>query len=617
MIILFFNNEYKDLSLLWSQFGDNFQIDFGQVFDENFADSVDKKLRKHGDSKAVNELSFRVLRKTSSDKPPIDSWDLKWVFNPFGFESSKHLDLKKVTSLNGYFYKHSLSLDPLFIKRSESTPTINNIHMFLAVSTNMKKGAVVKKTDKESDKFTGLLSKLKEHNYITESELKELDLLFKRFKSLWQLSVVEILEKPLCGSLTELEGALESLVKQISVLTINKEKSNELLYELISAHTVTVNENSNYCIYLPWSPFSLLMQSKRNFMLRNIASKFREKSLDIGNKSDGVLAKLFRELLESNGKSFYLKKIGDSSFVDLVCTKSNAGYFEYGRLSTSKNAISDAEIKSVVNATATKFLETYPNERHHLQILCVGLFSYDHLLAVYDELLKITDNHEEQLSIALAFNCNNRHALDVIYQTICEGFDAARVDSNITIKIVSNMNEIEDGEIDLIYNFDPLFAHNKIASIAPQYIEREFSELNWEYCSSRKVPSDPVAKKTQFSMNNHVLDRTAKLFHTAFMRTNNLKEDSSFCREVSQTGLVGEISKGLSKCNWLIIYDFLLSKETLSICNDNRSPNEVSSNRRVLRYVQGEGSKRSLAIITDKETHFITKNLNQNLKNYV
>ncbi len=608
----YFNNEYKDLTAFWSKFGDNFKVEFGKAFDENFASTVESKNRKHGDGKAANELHFRIIRRSPEDETPIDSWELKWVFNSFGFESSKYLDYAKVLGRKGFFHKHSLSLDPLFIKRSENIPTIKNIHMFLSVSTSMKKGAVVKKLDKESTIFFDLLSQLKSHKYVSNDEFEQIEGSYQNFTKEWLKSIEGLLEHPICGSDVNLEPALEALLNNINSLNINREKANDLIYELISAHTINITENSNYCVYLPWSPFSLLAHSNRNSMLKNIAKQYKEKTLSIANKSDGVLAKLFKELLENNGKSFYLKKTKENNFEDLVSTKSNSGYFEFGKLSTSKNAISDSEIKSVINATAVKFLETYPNERHHLQILCIGLFSYHHLLAVYDELLNISENHEEELSISLVFNCSDRGSLDSIYQTICESFDSAKVDSYITIKIVSDINEVEDGEIDLIYNFDPLFSHNKIAIVPPKYIERKFKGLNWEFCSSRKVPSDPVARKTQFSMNNHIHDSTGKLFHSAFMKSNNLDENSSFCREVSQVGLKGEITKGLNKCNWLVIYDFLLSKETLSACSDEEAPNH----RRVLRYIQGKGSKRSLAIITDKETQYITKNLNKDLRTW-
>jgi S-DNA-T family DNA segregation ATPase FtsK/SpoIIIE len=608
----YFNHEYKDLSSFWSQFGNNFKIDFGKVFDENFSESVDKKFIKTGDGKTSNELNFRIVRHSSHDNTPKDSWELRWLFNPYGFESSKYLDYNKVIERKGFFHKHSLSLDPLFIKKTESTPTINNIHMFLAASSNMKKGTVVKKLDKESSFFFDLLTQLKNYNYITDYEFSNVQGKLQYFTERWHLLIQNILENPICGLDIDLEPALSDLINTITSLNINREKSNELLYDIISSHTLNLTGNTKYCVYLPWSPFSLLMQSKRNSLLKKISNRYKNNLLSIANKSDGVLAKLFKELLTSYGKSVYLQKTNENTFEDLVSTKSNSGYFEFGKLTTSKNAISDTEIRSVINATSTKFLETYPNERHHLQILCIGLFSYQHLLAVYDELIKISGNHEEDLSIALAFTCTNRADLDSIYQTICESFDSARVDSNITIKIVSDINEVENGEVDLIYNFDPLFSHNKIAVISPKYFERDLDNLNWEFCSSRKVPSDPVTRKTQFSMNNHVQDSTGRLFHSAFMRSNNLKEDTSFCREVSQTGLKEEITKGLSKCNWLIVYDYLLSKETLSAC----CAAENTVNRRVLRYIQGEGSKRSLAIITDKETHYITKKLNEDLRSW-
>jgi hypothetical protein len=611
----YFNNEYKDLNCFLSQFGDNFTTDFGSTFDENFSSSIESKNRKYGDGKAANELNFRLIRKSPGDDTPRASWELKWIFNAFGFESSKYLDFSKISGRAGFFHKHSLSLDPLFIKGYESTPTIENIHMFLSVSSNMKKGAIVKKLSKESPMFFNLLDELKLHNYVTDTEFNLVTEKYIYFTSEWKLFIKDILDRPLCGSNLNLQRALEELIECIYLLDKNIEKSHELIYELISSHTINIADSSDYCVYLPWSPYSLLMQSERNSMLNNIAKQYKDKTLSIANKSEGVLAKLFKDLLENYGKSFYLNKTKENNFEDLISTKSNSGYFEFGKLNTSKNAINDNEIKSVINATATKFLETYPNERHHLQILCIGLFSYQHLLAVYDELLKIADMHEDELSISLAFNCSDRSTLDSIYQTICESFDSARTDSNISIKILSNIDEVEDGEIDIIYSFDPLFTHNKVAKIPPAYIEREFDNLNWEYCASRKVPSDPVTRKTQLSMNNHVQNRTGKIFHSAFMRSNNLNEKNSFCREVSQIGLKDEIKTGLSKCNWLVIYDFLLSKETLSVCSEKVITKE-SKNRRVLRYIQGEGAKRSLAIITDKETQYITKNLNHDIRSW-
>lgn len=614
--INYFNNEYKDLASFWSQFGDNFKVEFGKVFNEGFASSVDSKNRKNGESKAVNELSFRVIRRKKGGDDLIDSWELKWIFNPYGFESSKYLDFAKISDRKGFFHKYDLSLDPLFIKRAESTPTITNIHMFLAVSTSMKKGAVVKKSDKETDVFEKLLEDLKNHNHLSHDGHTQVMESFSDFFKCWKNTADLFYLNPLCSVDDELEVKLRSLIELIYSLSSSKEINNALVYELLSAHTINVTENANYCIYLPWSPYSLLMQSQRNLMLKNISSQFANKSLSIANKSDGVLAKLFRELFDNNGKSLFLKKLDDNSYSDLVSTNSKSGYYEFGKLSTSKNAINDSEIKSVINATAIKFLETYPNERHHLQILCIGLTSYEHLLSVYDELLKISDNHEEQLSISLVFNCSNRKALDSVYQTICESFDTNRVDSNITIRIVNDIDEVEDGEIDLIYNFDPLFAHNKVAEVAPQYIQREFDALSWEYCASRKVPSDPIARKTQFSMNNHVNDSKGQLFLSTFLKVNNRHESTSFCREVSQVGLKDEISKGLSKCNWLIIYDYLLSKETLNACSENDPVDSSDNSRRVLRYIQGEGSKRSLAIITDKETQYITKNLNSDMRDW-
>lgn len=609
----YFNREYRDLADFWSQFGSNFSLDFGQVFDENFASTVEKKTNSA--SKSANELHFRVVRKANNEASPTDSWELKWSFNPYGFESVKYTDFIKLPDRKGFFHNHSMSLDPLVIKSSESTPTIANTHMFLAPSGNMKKGLVVKKGDRESSVFSDHLHQLKTHDHLTDEEFSKVEGLLDDFVNDWKASIQVLEKNPLTGQVSELERSLEQLLHYIRSLRISRETASKLVYEVISAHTFNVIEFNDYCVYLPWSPYSLLMQSNKNKILKRLALQYQNKTLSVANKSDGVLGKLFRDLLESYGKSLFLKTGRDGSYVDLVSTASHSGYYEFGRLDVSKNAIHDAEIKSVVNATASKFLETYPNERHHLQVLCAGLLSYEHLLAVYDELLKIADNHDEQLTLSLIFSCSERSVLDAVYQTICESFDSSRVDPNITIKIVNDINEIEDGEIDLIYSFDPLYTHNRIATETPRYIEKEFFDVNWEYCASRKVPSDPITRKTQFSMNNHVHDSTGRLFHSAFKRIHQLDEGTSFCREVSQDGLKEEISKGLNKCNWLVIYDFLLSKETLNACSEYGA-SDSSHNRRVLRYIQGEGSKRSLAIITDKETHYITQNLNSDIRKW-
>ncbi|WP_371187838.1 FtsK/SpoIIIE domain-containing protein [Thalassotalea maritima] len=613
LALQYFNHEYKDLNEFWSLFGDNFKLDLGKPFVKLFDTPPDKKDQKERDGKAANELSFRVLRRSAScEKTIIDSWELKWIFNPHGFESSKYIDFPKVEDRKGFFHKHQLSLDPLFLKRSESTPTIDNVHMFLAVASSLKKGCVVKKLDKEVDLFSKTLDELQAHSYISAQELDNVKGLYASFVEGWINSLKSVLDSPLCSDLTSFGKQLEELIQSILRLNISKEKTGDLLYELLSAHTINVTENKNYSVYLPWSPYSLLMQSQRNSMLIGIADRFRQKRLGVGNKNDGVLAKVLTELFESHGKSFYFQKMRDNNYIDLICTNVNAGYFEYGNISSSKNAIKETEIKSVVNATTTKFLETYPNERHHLQVLCIGLLSYEHILTVYEELLRLIENQEEQLWISLGVTCDDRNALDTIYQTICESFENNKIDSNITIRVVNKLDDIEDGEIDIIYNFDPLFAHNKVASSSPKYNYQELGVFNWEYLASRKVPSDPISKKVLFSLNNHVQDRIGSVFHSAMMHVKGLQPEDSLCREVSNSGLTEEISKGLSKCNWLVIYDYLLNKETLSACQRI----DTDNSRRVLRYIQGEGSKRSLAIVTDKETHHITRSLANDIESW-
>jgi len=610
----FIFNEYRDLPDFWSLFGDNFNLDLPKCFsEEGLFNSKEPKDGRSG--KAANEFYFRILRYSDDPNSPSQTWDLKWSFNPNGFESVKHIDFKKISGRKGFYHKHEISVDPLYIKRSECNPTINNSQMFLAISPKMKRGAVVRKLDKEENKITQLLSQLYQYNHLSQDEHDKLISTYDDFVISWKNAVEAAQLSPLCVEQSDFDKNFTGFTERLLSKVSSGEVFRELLYEFITAHTLFVNDNSEYAVFLPWSPYSLLMSAKKNKIYRDLATSFRNRDLIIGNQDDGVMSKLFTELNESYGKGLFIRKDSSSQWNDLVCTQSRFGYYEYSSLANSKNAINEREIRSVLKGTISKFLETFPNERHHLLVMCDGLLSYEHILTVYDEVLKLSEDQEDQISISLTFTCKERALLDVIYQRICESFDASKIDNSINVRIISSLNEVEDGEVDLLFSFDPLFTTNVQSQDAPVCIISDNKSSFWEYCATRKVPSDPISKKSAFSLNNHILDSTAFLFQKAFMLSSGNLGNTSFCREVAQTGLKGEINKGLTKSNWLVIYDYLLCKETLMLSENMSNPLEHES-RRVLRYVQGEGLKRSLAIVTEKETHYITTNLNKNLRNW-
>lgn len=614
--IEFFFNEYRDLTAFWSLFGDNFEIDYPKPFSEtDLLDPNNKELKKGRIGKSANELYFRVIRYSDDPNSPSESWDLKWRYNHLGFESAKFTDFYKVLDRKGYCHKHKISIDPLFVKRSECSPTISNSQMFLSVSTRMRRGELIRKMDKEDNSFRDILSQLLQHQHLTQKDHDAFVDIYDKFSIEWKNAVDSTLKTPLLVELSDFENSFSKVLQFLVSRSEKGESFRELLYEFITAHTLLVGDNVDYAVYLPWSPYSLLMTAHKNKIFRDIATSYKEKLLHIGNKDDGVFSKLISELNESYGKSLFLRKSDRLKWHDLVCTQSRFGYFEYTSLANSKNALCEKEIRSVIKATTEKFLETFPNERHHLQVMCSGLLSYEHVLAVYDELLKLSEDQEDQISLFITVTCNDRHLLDVIYQRICESFDASKIDSNIKVRVVASLDEITEGEVDLLFNFDPLYTTNILSLDAPKYVVSSNNSVFWEYCASRKIPSDLIAKKSSFSLNNHIFDTTAANFHEAFMRCAGKNSSISFCREVAQTELKDEINKGLAKSNWLIIYDYLLSKDTLNLSENLGSPIGLG-NHRVLRYVQGEGLKRSLAIITEKETHYITTNLYKSLRKW-
>jgi len=476
-------SEYRDLPEFWSMFGDAFQLDFPNAFCESaLFGSNDLKDRQ---GRAANDLHFRVLRYADDPNSPSETWDLKWSFNPHGFEAVKYLDFAKVVDRDGFYHKHEISIDPLFVKRSECSPTISNSQMFLAVSTGVKRGAVVRKQDKEDSEIADLLCQLLKFNYLTPDEYGNFVTMYDEFVVAWKDAVAQTLAYPLSVDLAVFEDKFERIVELLLSISTAGESSRDLLYEFITAHSLFVDDNSEYAVFLPWSPYSLLMSAKKNRIYRDIAAAYKKKELYIGNTDDGVLSRLLSELNESYGKGLYLRKNSRSQWTDLVCTRSRFGYFEYASLTNSINTIDQKEIRSVIRATTSKFFETYPNERHHLQVMCDGLLSYEYVLAVYDELLSLSEDQEDQVSLSLTFTGKDRFLLDVIYQRICDSFDASQIDDNISVRIVSSIDEVEDGEIDLLFSFDPLFTTNVKSHDAPSSVVSTSKSSFWEGANCR------------------------------------------------------------------------------------------------------------------------------------
>lgn len=225
--IEFFFSEYRGITDFWSEFGDTFEIEFPKSFSEDDLLS-NKELKKGRNGKAANELYFRILRYSDDPKSPSETWDLKWRFNPFGFESAKYSDFPKVIDRKGYCHKHSISVDPLFVKRSECSPTINNSQMFLSVSTRMSRGELIRKMDKEGSEISDLLSQLLQHNHLTKSNYDHFQNIYDNFVLEWKNAVDSTLKNPLLVELNDFEQSFNAVLEFLVSRTNLGESFREL-----------------------------------------------------------------------------------------------------------------------------------------------------------------------------------------------------------------------------------------------------------------------------------------------------------------------------------------------------------------------------------------------------
>ncbi|MFW7382187.1 MAG: FtsK/SpoIIIE domain-containing protein [Oligoflexus sp.] len=598
----FFLHEYKDLDKFWSLFGDKFELDI-KVF-EYANDLADEKLKVRS-GKQANILEFEILLYSIDPKSPSQVWHLKWIFDHNGFESIKHYELNHLKSRRGYYHKHELAIDPLFVKRADKNPSIKNKEMFQASGASRKPGSVVKKTDKPDDLISKFLKDLQKHGRLSEHDLNILENSYEKFYEDWKQAIDLNSTTPITSDLTFFNSSFNSFIDLIDKKTLEAEHKRELFKHIKAAHTISVKDTPNYLLYLPWSPFSLLMTWMKNKIFHQIAGSYKNGSFRIGNLDDGVFPDIITELVESFGNTFY---INDHS-APLISTASICGYYEFSSLADSRNSLSIKEIKNVMNSVLQKFLEVYPNQRDHIDILFEGIGSFEHLFAIYEEALKFSSEQEDHFSIRILFHSkNNREFLDLSYERITETFNSHLLDTDIKIVIVDNIESIEENELDLIFSFDPLSVEKKLAQDSEKFCLSNENYAFWEYCNTRKLPSNKLSLKSSFAVNNHRMDSVSAVFHKISMITAARDRTESYCFEVSQDVIKNEFSKSLKKCTWLIVYDYLLSKETCA-----GTATGANSNR-VLRYVQGEGTKRSMAIVTSKDIDTIKSKISNKLR---
>lgn len=611
----FFFSEYNDLDQYWKSFGDNFFIDFPKHFNKEDL-LLDERLKSGRVSSKNNELVFGVNISNKDNEKVVESWLITWKFNSDGFESVKYKDFNSVESGKGFFYNYSLSIDPMHIKNIGYTPSISNRNLFMPITVRESRGVLINKKKVEDDSFYNEIKKLLDHNFISESRYNFILEELKKVISSWKSAVKKVLLNPLTSNLDDFKLCYIDFINML----INESESNsnfqDLIYIFTKCHTLNVKEYDAYEVHLPWSPYSLILKSEKNKIFNCLASSYRNNNLTIANQDDGVFPKIIKDLEEGFGKNLIFKKSSqDNQVLDLVCSKVCFGYYEYSPLTNSKNSLENNEIKSVISNTIEKFIDVFPFQKNHLQIVIDGLVSYEQVLAVYDELLSYSENSDENLSIVSMFISEDRDFLDLIYQRLCDSFDQNKIDSSIALRVVSNLDEVFDSEIDILFSFDPLFKKNIISNNPLKYVVSNSKYSFWEYTTTRKIPSDPISKKSSFSLNNHISDSVGALFHQASMRSVAKDKVFSFCREVPQNSLESQVRKSLQKTNWLVIYDYLLNKDTLEFTSDSVLTSGKGL-RRILRYVQGEGDKRSLGILTERDTAHLASNLSRNIKDW-
>src|SRR5690606_15091741 len=151
-----------------------------------------------------------------------------------------------------------------------------------SVSTRMRRGELIRKTDKEESGISDLLSQLLQHSHLTQQDHDTFIGIYDKFVIEWKNAVDSTLKSPLLVELSDFEDSFNELLQFLVARTEMGESFRELLYEFITAHTLFVGDNTDYAVYLPWSPYSLLMTAQKNKIFRYITISYKEKHLRIG-----------------------------------------------------------------------------------------------------------------------------------------------------------------------------------------------------------------------------------------------------------------------------------------------------------------------------------------------
>ncbi|MCV5837382.1 hypothetical protein OFN62_31075, partial [Escherichia coli] len=91
------------------------------------------------------------------------------------------------------------------IKNSDFSANISNCQTFVSVSTNMRRGEIIRKADKEEKNINELLSKLLEHQHITQDAHDTFVKKYTVFIDKWKEAIRLTLDYPLHADLAEFE----------------------------------------------------------------------------------------------------------------------------------------------------------------------------------------------------------------------------------------------------------------------------------------------------------------------------------------------------------------------------------------------------------------------------
>ncbi|HZH68506.1 MAG TPA: FtsK/SpoIIIE domain-containing protein [Chitinophagales bacterium] len=610
--LFFFFNEYKDLEEFWCSFGDEFYTDFPAVFEPCFLN--EELLRSGRTGRDSNSLLFQVsLMSTEGGEKeqPIQNWNILWRFKPQSMANVKYDDLNYIRSHEISFdSNHKVEIDPSKTKFIDSQPSIEDRNIFIKPIRSLKSGCIFGKKDypENTNVFTDQLERLVNDTLISKEQHEALLHSFNELGSLWLQAISNIQSSPMTCDLSSFTDSyltyLNELVELNKVERIDSQFQS-LVYEFINLQSIFVSKVSNYQILPPWHPFSIIYKGQRNSIYSIISSTFKNGTFKIGNRIEpGAFDEAYLSLFESLGKGLLIQK-NSKEESDLICTNSEFGYYEYGHIVDSKNTLPPSEIKQVVFNTTSNFLNIYPQEKHHLMLVFEGLQSFEQVEAAYSSLLEISESSDDEVSTTAVFTSMNTTFLEKTYERFCNSFDEEKVDPSIRILIKDYHEKFQDEEVDILFSFDPLFRDNEVSSNPDKYFIDSGLKSLWEQTNTRKVPTVLSSDNPSFSLNSHIQNKDTAILHKAVMKSAGKTPDYSFYREVSGSTLVDVLPNYLDNTNWLAIYDFLINKDVL-----NRSAKDQSY---ILRFVQGTGDKRSLGLLTQKETTHLTQNLESQL----